>query len=191
MIRSWVTLVGALVALVVILATHFLGEAAGDFLAPLIFWLPVVALLLVIAAAVTSLAQDSSTAAGAGPPRPPEITSSAESSPPVTRVDRSGEGRWTELAEGCVDVIDELDQHIVGFDEPRQELAEHVMLRLEEVLERSGVEVIVDDASFDRARHRPLSGGVEVSNGAAITETISPGFAVGQRVLRRARVQVE
>src|SRR5215216_2440197 len=181
MIRSWVTLVGALVALVVILATHFLGEAAGDFLAPLIFWLPVVALLLVIAAAVTSLAQDSSTAAGAGPPRPPEITSSAESSPPVTRVDRSGEGRWTELAEGCVDVIDELDQ----------QLAEHVMLRLEEVLERSGVEVIVDEASFDRARHRPLSGGVEVSNGAAITETISPGFAVGQRVLRRARVQVE
>src|SRR5215203_1209595 len=69
MIRSWVTLVGALVALVVILATHFLGEAAGDFLAPLIFWLPVVALLLVIAAAVTSLAQDSSAAAGAGPPR--------------------------------------------------------------------------------------------------------------------------
>ena len=188
MIRSWVTLVGALVALVVILATHFLGEPSGDFLAPLIFWLPVVALILVIAAAFTSLDQGSSTAAG--PPRPPEITSSA-GSPPVTRVDRSGEGPWTELAEGCVDVIDELDQHIVGFDEPRQELAEHVMLRLEEVLERSGVEVIVDDASFDRARHRPLSGGVEVSNGAAITETISPGFAVGQRVLRRARVQVE
>jgi hypothetical protein len=191
MIRSWVTLVGALVALVVLLATHFLEEPTGGLLASLTFWLPVVGLLVVIATAVVSLAYDFSTAARVEPPGPPDVTPRVESSLPVTRVEGSGDGQWTGLAEGCVEVIDELDQHIVGFDAPRQELAEHVMLRLEEVLERSGVEVIMDEASFDRARHRPVSGGVAVSDGAAITETISPGFAVGRRVLRRARVQVE
>ena len=64
-------------------------------------------------------------------------------------------------------------------------------LRLEETLERSGVEVIKDEVNFDGARHRSVPGGAEPPTGATISETLNPGFAVGPQVLRRARVRVE
>lgn len=53
--------------------------------------------------------------------------------------------KWVDLAEECVEVVDELDRNMVRFDPPRQELADHVVWRLAEVLERSGVEIISDD----------------------------------------------
>lgn len=97
---------------------------------------------------------------------------------------------WIKLVEECVELVDELDQHSRSFDGPRRELTEHVILRLEEVLERSGVEVISGEETFDRGRHKPDGVGT-AAPGAAISGTLSPGFAVGRRVLRRARVQVE
>ncbi len=100
------------------------------------------------------------------------------------------DGRWMKLVEECVEVVDELDRHISTFDAPRREVAEHVVLRIEEVLERSGVEVISDEPIFDRSRHQPIGASATASPGAAISETLSPGFAVGRRVLRRARVRV-
>ena len=102
------------------------------------------------------------------------------------------DGRWTKLVEECVEVVDEFDGYTSSFDAPRREVAEHVISRLEEVLGRSGVEIISNEAFFDRARHSPdaMSGGA-AAPGAAIRETLSPGFAVGRRVLRRARVRVE
>lgn len=96
-----------------------------------------------------------------------------------------------KLVEECVDVVDELDRHMASFDAPRRELADHVMLRLREALERSGVEVISDDVFFDRGRHKPAGPSARDSSGAVISEILSPGFAIGQRVLRRARVRVE
>jgi hypothetical protein len=101
------------------------------------------------------------------------------------------DGRWTKLVEECVDVVDELDEHMSSFDAPRREVAGHVIVRLEEILGRSGVEIISDDASFDRARHKPDPTNAGTDNGAAIHQTLSPGFALGSRVLRRARVRVE
>ncbi len=101
------------------------------------------------------------------------------------------DGRWTKLVEECVDVVDELDEHMSSFDAPRREVAGHVIVRLEEILGRSGVEIISDDAIFDRARHKPDSTHAPTDNGAAIHQTLSPGFAVGTRVLRRARVRLE
>jgi molecular chaperone GrpE (heat shock protein) len=95
-----------------------------------------------------------------------------------------------KLVEECVEVLDELDEHMSRFDAPRRELAEHVIVRLEEILERSGVEIISNDAIFDRARHKPNVDHATTGNGATIRETLSPGFAVGSRVLRRARVQL-
>lgn len=101
------------------------------------------------------------------------------------------DGRWTKLVEECVEVVDELDDHMSDFDAPRRDVARHVILRLEEILERSGVEVIENDISFDRARHKPAPASAATAPGAFISETLSPGFAVGPRVLRRARVRVE
>ncbi len=49
------------------------------------------------------------------------------------------EGRWMKLVEACVEVVDELDEHLGSFDAPRREVAGHVILRLEEILGRSGV----------------------------------------------------
>lgn len=102
-----------------------------------------------------------------------------------------GEEPWVKLVEDCVGVVDELDRHMASLDPRYQELADHVIFRLGEVLERSGVDVISDDTAFDSRRHRPERASSRTSPGATVTETLSPGFAVGRRVLRRARVRVE
>jgi hypothetical protein len=209
MSRSWVTLIGALLALVAGLTAWALsrlrdprdpwgfdvlgdlfGGSFGSLLISLAFWLAVGALLLIIATAVLSLASANSSI-GRGEPRPVGIAPKVESPQPRERTTPPDKPPWIGLAEGCVELIDELDQNADGFDPLRRELADHVALRLEEVLERSGVEVIKDEATFDRARHRPVRGVGAASPGAIISETVSSGFAVGPRVLRRARVRVE
>ncbi len=99
--------------------------------------------------------------------------------------------RWVDLAEECVDMVDELDRTMARFDPEKQELADHVIWRLAEVLERSGVELISDDTAFDSKRHKPEKATSRTASGATISEILTPGFAVGRRVLRRARVRVE
>jgi hypothetical protein len=101
------------------------------------------------------------------------------------------DGRWIKLVEECVEVVDELDEHVGSFDAPRREVAGHVILRLEEILGRSGVQIISNDPVFDRTRHKPDEDYATIDSGAAVRETLSPGFAVGPRVLRRARVRLE
>ena len=100
------------------------------------------------------------------------------------------EGRWMKLVEEYVEMVDELDEHMESFDAPRREVARHVILRLEEILGRSGVEIISKDTIFDRTRHKPDTDHCALDNGATVGETLSPGFAVGPRVLRRARVRL-
>ena len=95
-----------------------------------------------------------------------------------------------KLVEECVEVVDELEEHMDSFDAPRREVARHVILRLEEILRRSGVEIISNDSIFNRARHKPDTNHAATDDGAAVRETLSPGFAVGPRVLRRARVRL-
>ena len=116
---------------------------------------------------------------------PQTETSSLERASPVE------DGHWMKLVEECVEVVDELDEHMGSFDAPRREVAGHVLLRLEEILGRSGVEIISNDTVFDRARHKPDADHAATDDGAAVRETLSPGFVVGPRVLRRARVQLE
>ena len=99
------------------------------------------------------------------------------------------DGSWLKLVEESVDLLDELDRHMASFDDPRRELADHVILRITEVLGRSDVEVITGDDGFDLKRH--TAPGHVPEPGAPIAETESPGFAVGARVLRRARVRLE
>lgn len=98
---------------------------------------------------------------------------------------------WVGLVEECVAVIEDLERHMDDFDEPRREIAGHIVSRLEEALARSGVEVISDEEAFDRNRHRPVEESAANASDAAISEILSPGFVVGRRVLRRARVRLE
>lgn len=95
---------------------------------------------------------------------------------------------WVDLATQCAELFDELDRTLDQFDPARREVAEHALYRLREVLELSGVDVIDGDPVFDRNRHEPMG---PVPTGATDKGTmriVSPGFAVGRRVLRRARV---
>ncbi|MCI0524849.1 MAG: nucleotide exchange factor GrpE [Acidobacteria bacterium] len=97
---------------------------------------------------------------------------------------------WLKLAEECVELFDEVDRHLIDFDPKRRELAEHVLFRLRELLERSGVEVIAKEEPFDRYRHQAIAPPGSRPQQMTIAEVLSPGFAVRQRVLRRARVRL-
>ena len=112
--------------------------------------------------------------------------------PAPSRSERTGpdRGAWVRLVEEDVDLIDELDRHRAELDPSGRALADHVTARLEEVLLRAGVEVIEADTRFDRLRHAPLGSGADSKPGAAIAEVVSPGFAIGRRVLRRAQVRL-
>jgi hypothetical protein len=105
-------------------------------------------------------------------------------------VDKSNDEHWLKLVEEFILLYNDLDQRLASFDRERKELAEHILLQLQEILERSGVELITDDTTFERRRHQavqPASGAIP---GTPIVETLSPGFAVGRHVLRRARVRL-
>lgn len=97
--------------------------------------------------------------------------------------------RWFGLVKGCVDLYDELDGLFPKTD-PRQETANHVKSRLQEILSRSGVETIARDSTYDIHRHQLEQPNTRTAPGTAIKEIVSPGFAVGRLVLRPARVRV-
>ncbi len=97
---------------------------------------------------------------------------------------------WIKLTQECVSLFDELDRKSASMDPRRQELAGYVCSQLEEILERCGVTIISGDSAFDERRHRPYPAVSRVAAGTAIAETLSPGFVVGPRVLRRARVRL-
>jgi hypothetical protein len=97
---------------------------------------------------------------------------------------------WVRLVEEDIALIDELDRHRQGLDESGRALADHVTARLRELLERADVEVIDEETRFDRLRHAPVDSAGVATGRAATVEVISPGFAIGPRVLRRARVRL-
>ena len=97
---------------------------------------------------------------------------------------------WLSLVEDSVGIYDELDRNMESFDEQSKQLAEHLLLRLEEILERSGVSLIQGETTFDRHRHQPLPVTTSVAPGAPIIATLRPGFIADGRILRRAHVRV-
>ena len=130
--------------------------------------------------AVVRPSSQSDTSEPSSPPRPI----------PTHHDDPLNDKRWLKLVEECVGLFDNLDRHFASFDPARQELVEHVLLQLQEILERSDVELIAGDATFERRRHQPEQPDARAAPGTPIIETLSPGFAVGNRVLRRARVRL-
>jgi hypothetical protein len=122
----------------------------------------------------------------------PDIAKSSPPPQPIPSkpVDQSNDEHWLKLVEECVLLYNDLDQRLARFDPDRKELAEHILLQLEEILERSGVELITEDTIFERRRHQAVQPASEAIPGTPIVETLSPGFAVGRHVLRRARVRL-
>jgi GrpE len=102
----------------------------------------------------------------------------------------SDDRAWIQLVEEDVELIDELDRHRSRLDDSGRALADHVTSRLQEALERSGVEVIEGDVRYDRMRHAAVQSDRPSLQGAAIAEVVSPGFAIGRQVVRRARVRL-
>ncbi|HLJ35013.1 MAG TPA: hypothetical protein VKU38_15265 [Ktedonobacteraceae bacterium] len=98
--------------------------------------------------------------------------------------------QWLALVEDCIEIFAELDRNYASFDASRQALARHVSLRIEEILGRSGVTIIQGETTFERHRHQPEDATMSVAPDTPIVETLSPGFAVGSRILRRARVRL-
>jgi len=97
---------------------------------------------------------------------------------------------WLNVVEDCVDLYDELERLQPSLDVAAQEVADHCCGRLLEILERSGVTILAENTTFDPKRHSAEPVRESPSEGAAIEATLSPGFAVGRRVFRRARVKL-
>lgn len=97
---------------------------------------------------------------------------------------------WLNLVEECVDLYDELDRLQPSLDASAQELTDHCHCRLLEILERSGVSILAENATFDRNHHQAEPARESPHEGTPIEATLSPGFAVGRRVFRRARVKL-
>ncbi|CAK0769054.1 hypothetical protein CCP4SC76_5140006 [Gammaproteobacteria bacterium] len=98
---------------------------------------------------------------------------------------------WLGLAAECVALHEEMDRNLAFFQvEEQRELATHVCLRLQEILERAAVELIVEDAPFDRALHQPDRAIGGMPREPLVAHILSPGFRVGRRVLGRARVEL-
>jgi len=98
---------------------------------------------------------------------------------------------WVKLVEDCTDLYSEIIDRLECYDESQLELAHHILNRLVEILERNRVEIVARDEVFDQMRHIPAEKSWQVLPGARILETVSPGFIIGPRVLRKAVVKVD
>lgn len=171
--------------------------AFGEYLVAGLFVVAVLACLVLVAVALLGMRSSRSSfhpQTGARAGTAGGFEERAVHRPPVEGVEKKSpleDERWLNLVRECVGMVDELDLHMSSFDAPRREVAEHAVMRLQEILARSGVEVISDERSFDRNRHKPEGANGSAPAGASVAETISPGFAVDRLVLRRARVRLE
>lgn len=98
---------------------------------------------------------------------------------------------WVKLVEDCTELYSDITDRLPCYDPGQLDLAHHVLDRLLEILERNGVTIISGDQLFDRTRHAPEGGSRDVPVDSPILATISPGFAIGRRVLRKAVVKVD
>jgi len=98
---------------------------------------------------------------------------------------------WLDLAEDCLALFEEMDRNLEFFETPgERQLAEHVQARLQEILERTGLEVIDQEGASVRTLHQPERSAGGLDSEQLRVEMRSPGFRVGRRILRRARVRL-
>ncbi len=112
----------------------------------------------------------------------------AEELPPSLLDNKS----FVKLAEECVDAMDEFDGYIERLESDEGKMiAEMIVKRLQELLERSGLQRIDDvNEPFSVLRHIPVP--MEpVSEGASLDEIIQAGLALENRTLLKAKVKVQ
>ncbi len=124
---------------------------------------------------------------GRGQTDSPAAQQSPPCAAPETPADPLDNQPWLKLVEECVDLFDELDGQLECLDAGGPEIAEHVCLRLQEIMQRCGVELIDQPGAFERTLHQPI--GTRTGLSTAAVSIISPGFRVGRRILLRARVR--
>jgi len=98
---------------------------------------------------------------------------------------------WLDLAKDCLALFEEMDRNRDFFEtQGERQLADHIGLRLQEILERSGLEVIDTGGPFGRNLHQPDRSAAGTAPELLAVEIRSPGFRIGRRILRRARVRL-
>jgi molecular chaperone GrpE len=111
-------------------------------------------------------------------------------------VDRKVELRFGQLAADLLETLDDLDRGLAHVESAADPLARGLTMargRFLATLERHGVEAIVPDGQpFDphiaeAVRVDPVDSG---ERDGAVTETLAPGYRLGDRVIRAARVAV-
>ena len=98
---------------------------------------------------------------------------------------------FVKLAEECSDLMNEFDGYAerLETDEGKM-MAEMVVKRMQELLERAGLERIDDETEFSVLRHTPIPMQI-VQEGTTIIQTRFPGLAMGNRVYRKSSVIVD
>ncbi|MFM9964369.1 MAG: nucleotide exchange factor GrpE [Planctomycetaceae bacterium] len=107
---------------------------------------------------------------------------------PRTLVEPLENSSWLKLVEELISLFEQLEAGQSALRPEQRAICEHLRSQLQEILERNGVTIIESEPVFDPYRHRLSAGGTAIP-GSAIEETVSPGFVVGSRVLRRATVR--
>jgi len=137
----------------------------------------------------------------APPPEPPQVHTETVSKPEET-VENSPQPvsvlsvpedplmnkAWLGLAEECVSLYDEMFCLSSEVSPESKEMLLHLMIRIQQTLERSDVEVTEDVRSFDRLRHKDVGKSMP-ADGTPVVATLSPGYSVGRKVLRKAIVK--
>lgn len=127
-----------------------------------------------------------------GDPLPPE--------PPVAPAHRPDDGpllppsdadRFVQAVGELTELVAVLDRQRGQVDEVARPWLDYLIDQVTGVLVRCDVELIDSEAAYRRARHEPVGSAAMPAEGQEIVETIRPGFALGRRVLLRARVRLK
>lgn len=127
------------------------------------------------------------------PPAPP----SPEAAVPLPRPASTAGEPGPELREKVallrelIQLEKELEEITQSPEPPSSRMViEHIVFRLEEIIERHNAQPINGDRWFDTRRHQAVPAAC-VPDGTPILETLRPGWVLNNQVLRRARVRVE
>jgi hypothetical protein len=110
---------------------------------------------------------------------------------PVSEPVLSDNKPFVKLAEECAELMNEFDGYSERLDtDEGKMMVELVLKRLQEILERCGLERIENETVFSVLRHTPVPMQL-VRDGIPVIKTQFPGLALGNRVYRKARVMVD
>jgi len=98
---------------------------------------------------------------------------------------------FVKLVEECIDLMNEFESYTERLEsEEGKMMAQMIVRRLQESLERSGLERIDDEKEpFTILKHKPEPM-MPVAEGKTLKGIIAPGLAIENRVFRKAKVLI-